>query len=566
MAATASPHPVPSLRNMRDTYVNLLLSNGTQPADPPPPITPRAKWTPGQSLGAPPREHAVHWASPVTPVLTENEIRVAEVAANLVAAGDAEKRNKDAIRALADKLEQTERRNRELEATVRTEEKRKKEKRRVSYGEARRNIHFTPRTPRRSGALDNGSERRRSRKMERESFHEYPFHLELDSLRMEKAQWLQEREKFRSMMSDIKRNTTLLLDERQKLRRQCDASAEERNSHLQVIARLQSQLMEMKQREETYAVGSSGSNPLPNRDQRHHRRDADDLHVEEQSDRYRQSTPEYMSLRRSGESGEGHRDSNRGHHLAASSQTGRENSIADEMSGIQDEFGREEELQTELHLVNQENIRVSERNASLVEENLQLKEQMMLLEKEHADFREILKDRKQSSSPSDVMQVGVTKLGVIPSGITSAAQLKGLLDEVNLLESVSYAIHFETTPSEADRAQETLTDVGSFTSDQECSRNPTPKKRVRTTSATDQPEIAGKEGPLEMIKHVVHRLAGVRVDLCSKYGKWLEAVANDVSSTAIDTIQTTVGKERVTVFDISSECMNTEVINELVRS
>ena len=69
--------------------------------------------------------------------------------------------------------------------------------------------------------------------------------------------------------------------------------------------------MEMKQRDETYTVGSSGSNPLPNRDQRHHRRDEGDLHVEEQSDRCRQS-PEHMSLRRSGESGEGHRDSNRG--------------------------------------------------------------------------------------------------------------------------------------------------------------------------------------------------------------------------------------------------------------
>ena len=71
-----------------------------------------------------------------------------------------------------------------------------------------------------------------------------------------------------------------------------------------------------------------------------------------------------MSLRISGESGEGHRDPNRGHLLAAPSHTGRENSVADEMSGIQDEFGRKEELQTELHLVNEKSIRVSERNAS----------------------------------------------------------------------------------------------------------------------------------------------------------------------------------------------------------
>ena len=148
---------------------------------------------------------------------------MAEVAANLVAASDAEKSNKDAIRALGDKLEKTERTKSELEAIVRTEEKRKKEKRRVSCGEARRNIHFTPRAPRRSGALDIGSERRRSRKMEGESFLEYPFHLELDSFPMEKVQWLQEHDKFPSMMLDIKRNTTFLLDELQNWR--CGANA-----------------------------------------------------------------------------------------------------------------------------------------------------------------------------------------------------------------------------------------------------------------------------------------------------------------------------------------------------
>lgn len=123
MASISPLAATPSMRDLRDQYLSVLLSGGprsdmpvSRPMPGPTPITPapnsfmQQSWTPGSRMSA------VTWASPLQP--GETDLRVAELTAGLVTASDVEKRQAETIRRLAAKLEHAERSERSQQQAV----------------------------------------------------------------------------------------------------------------------------------------------------------------------------------------------------------------------------------------------------------------------------------------------------------------------------------------------------------------------------------------------------------------------------------------------------------------
>lgn len=301
MAANITPAPS-GFRNVRDKYLALLLSDVHSQAAATTAAAPAGTpaWTPGGNFSfptaatgaaasAPQTTPAPTWPSPVTPAPTDADVRLAELTAGLVAAGDNENRQAEAIRKLAGQLERSERRVRHLEAHRYKDDKQHLppdpncpdcESRYQPHSHARaprpssRRRHAPndnhapslqsrePRTPTRHGthrmstsvvsgrprstplpekrAPEHGAHRRARRSSAYEETsteirEEMDNVDELERLRRERQEWLIARERSEKesaslsrMLADIKRNTQRLL--------------RERDDHLQVIARLQDRL------------------------------------------------------------------------------------------------------------------------------------------------------------------------------------------------------------------------------------------------------------------------------------------------------------------------------------
>jgi hypothetical protein len=116
MASAAAAAGTPSMREVRDQVLSVLLSGGgsamhgqphtqpyAQPYSQPYPLPhPQSPWTPGSRMSA------VTWSPRPRTQPAEADVRVAELTAGLVAAGDVERRQAETIRRLAAQLERTE--------------------------------------------------------------------------------------------------------------------------------------------------------------------------------------------------------------------------------------------------------------------------------------------------------------------------------------------------------------------------------------------------------------------------------------------------------------------------
>lgn len=551
--ATSSPlDGSPSLRGVRDKYLALLLSNG-QPAPtappPPPSPSPQPLWTPGQKLGY--QDRSVQWTSPVTPAPTESDVRLAEIAAGLVAAGGHEQRQADAIRRLTDELEKSERRIRHFEQRKTTVgnagglENGQGKNRRVSYGEAKRSIHFTPRTPRRSST---GRERDREERWQSTRFEKSlgrrqsgEFVKELEELRQQRVHWVidkerseQEAARLSVMLADIRKNTQRLLSER--------------DDHLKAIARLQDQVSKIQ--EAPSSAVEDGRGPVPCSPPRN-------KHPEEQKSpiplfcRRYSSNDDFTGRQRvvgthppDFEDDDLQEFQGNNEVEAQLSAAGRAriidvNKSPQRSMDRQDpslRSAREEELQKELRLVLDENAKLSERIISLEGERL-----------------EATQNENSESSRRQETRVASAEIDVEPSD-SVIQQLVSLLEEVHVLEGVSDAMHFEITPCEADLAQD---DTTPFTGLQSATEEHT-LDRVRES-------VHGQSVPhARILKDVAARIVRIRESLSVKYGKWLEAIANDVTDTHEQTLGAPIAAEEDTVDYIEGD-MNTEVINKLME-
>ncbi|PXF47482.1 hypothetical protein BWQ96_02813 [Gracilariopsis chorda] len=600
---TATPlDGTPSLRSVRDKYLALLLSgNPSSTAPPPPPQTP---WTPGQHL---PQAPAVHWASPVTPAPTENDVRLAEIAASLVAAGNTEKRHTDAIRRLAGQLDRSERKIRQLQRRDRVSSRTHRESApRVSFGEAKRNIRFTPRTPkydipvRRAASED--PHRASQRYDEANSLNDREYE-ELQALRRERLHWLKARDRsekeadrLSTMLADIKRNTQRLL--------------EERHNHLKVIARLQDEVSEYKRdvnfTDEGPKFRSGRVNNIENVTPPRARERAQHppVSVFQSHSAYAELDPGDITRGPERDNIEHHWQA----HPAASSSRRRYFHDVEQVSPSPIVHSRrEQELKEELRLVIEENGKLTERISSLEHEctelvkrvrfgsppfardqdehlglakgrlsedvhhpgatlgvqheaphlgtNVQLESQPLV---ESTPVREVPhRDIQESSHPNQERKQAPTAAPSIerPPSPSITDGLARLLAEVDVLEGVSQAIHFERSPSEADRMQDT-TEIPDLNEEQ------TPSGRAERKTVP-----IASDSPRQVLLETVHRLGRIRSSLSLKYGKWLEAVANDETNACEETqlslgsVQTPPPNQEVT-----TASMNTEVINKLIEN
>lgn len=632
----------PSLRSVRDKYLALLLSGS--PASPVPAPVSQTPWTPGQHL---PRGPTVHWASPVTPAPTENEVRLAEIAAGLVTAGNTERRHTDAIRRLAGQLDRSEKKIRQLQRRERTSSHVHRESghaQRASYGDAKRNLRFTPRTPKHYiPARRAASEDHRRLSAHPEPDDDIPFREldELQALRGERTHWVKSKERSQkeaarlsTMLSGIKRNTQRLL--------------EERDSHLKVIASLQDQISEGRRnaiftRSEVglpservndiehvtpprgYETRSRSPQLQRDAEQRAHSSPArENLQRRMASPLNNNAFQRYPSPHELERAEPGNRPESedmerqwRGHRPTPN--TRRADAFDDVGQGLDSpaiQSTREHELQHELSLVIEENGKLTDRVSNLERECTELVKRvrfdMTPQHYEHGDRPQVAGgsippygNRPPPTTPVREESHGDPLLGAHlpmeserpatntpmredphdtivqsekhssdPKGPSDASAsreddqwpqvnvyLSKLLEEVEVLEGVSQAIQFERTPSEAERLEQTLTDLGESRTyvDTDSKNSPAQNKNA--------PEATGSTP--QVLLDTVKRIGRIRSSLSLKYGKWLEAVAEDASNTCDDTQLSVVGVQEQEVSanaDDTTASMNTEVINKLIEN
>lgn len=470
--------------------------------------------------------------SPVTPGPTDADIRLAELAAGLVVAGDAKARQEDTIRRLADELEMSQKRVRKLEANA-PSSSRKERKPRSGRGAQtpRRAIRFTPAATERPG--DETEMRRRGRSsstnrpVEREVRTEHSsseLRSELAALKRERAQ---EQRSLTKMFSDIKQNTGRVLQEREK--------------HLAIIASLRQEIDESKRKEVEIARqmdqqshdGSGGSSiSVPSaRD-----RTLPPVPLFRHKDDQRASPSKMRS--------EGRRSSPSSvRDLTLDSKQTEDGTSAGPPSiegndGYDSDLPKstEDELRQELSLALQENRELFTRVQDLEAECHHLSES-----------RRRAENVGKSETPhaqSKPNRHACTAIRVQAAEISEALKpaLAGLVDEVDILESVAEAINFQVSPSEVERLQDTMSTL-SVSSDETA--------RVRPAHA--------RQGAESLLRNVVRRLEHIRSELSVRYGQWLTAVVAEDSST----LNLSDGSSENETDTFSS--VNTKVIQELLQ-
>lgn len=612
----------PGFRNVRDKYLALLLSDvHSQGAGGAAAPTTTPAWTPGEKFPfpsaatgatAPPITPATAaWPSPVTPAPTDADVRLAELTAGLVAAGDNEHRQAEAIRRLTGQLERSERRVRHLEAHHKPAGHQSHPRQRDmdcpecepqphshTHSHAHPPHHLSRSVPhrRRKGSDDDiapsrehraaprsrqdghrahsgVSGRPRStplpdRREVRKSSSRRPRHSsaiietstiieddkdenqadnELIRLRRERQQWLRDRERSEKesaslsrMLADIKRNTQRLV--------------RERDDHLEVIARLQDRLSESTRKDSGATSPDRVSNRTPLAAER--LSPVKPLSSRQSSpalqDDAPDSSPHAMMFASHNDetvtSSSGDRAvpypnfaGNQQHTTATTKAVGQ--------SSVHNE--REAELQEELQMVLEENARLSQRVPTLETENSRLQNQLRLSEALlQADANHNSGERRRSTD---------AVLG----------DLQRLMEEVDILEGVSDAIHFGTRPDSTGCAQ-SLSRID-LSSSQSSSASQPP--RLPQTATGPSTRDNG-----DSLTDIIKRLARIRSSLSLRYGQWLEAVANQTtalqpqmlnpasrsSRSSRSSRQSHSSRDSTSTPDITPQPMSTKVISRLI--
>lgn len=528
------PHDgTPSMRGVRDKYLDLLLTGGKSHPSTPAPSNVQPTWTPGKHIPA--AQNMNMWTSPITPAPTENDVRLAEIAAGLVAAGGAEQRHTETIRRLAEQLERSERKVRELEEG---ERHRSRGRRRASVehlgeeewdyrgggrmkSEARRHIRFTP------GKIPEEEEdtrfQRKVESMRRSSVPssakkspEKRILSELQLLRREKESWKKERErsheeseKLARMLADIRRNTQRLLTEREE--------------HLRIIAGLQEEVHGQRRVTELFSACTGNSDgrasPVPLFGERQSPTNVPDVYQRENSP----SSVRHVSF-----------DANSGHDRTGQNHTQDEYREGARRLESQPTV-REKELREELQLV--------------LEENEKLSEKIPMLESECLELSRCLRQAKleQQAHMEDQTEIVEGNSAGIAANDGVAIELARLVDELDILEGVCGAVNFGVTPTEADALQDSVSTV-----------NVTSQlSRVRQTSRNGAPSNA------IVVRDVVRRLVDVRSGLSVRYGQWLRSVAHDGNSSSIH--MSNPSQSNLDAALQETIYMDTEVIDNIIR-
>lgn len=525
------------MRGVRDKYLDLLLTGGsgvtpTAAATPAP-----AAWTPGHRLSphttahwaARPPPPRPAWSSPVSPGPTEGDVRLAEIAAGLVAAGGVEHRQSDTIRRLATQLERSERKLRSLESRKRrirssplVETEMNPMPRTAAKNDARRHIRFTPGKERQDGGRRVCSSS--PQKPNREVYEE------LERLRREREEWVNgkrrseaEARRVSRMLADIKKNTARMLAERE--------------DHLNVIARLQGEVRHLKQRTPMRVVSE-----FPPATRISSRRDASPVplfnrresleNIPNMFEDVRESSPASVRDHSFGKAGDN------GYASASSGgQDHKRQSAEDHEPAVRQPSERERELHEELRLVLEENAKLSQRIPELEAVCFDLSAQL-----HHAKTA----TENENAAKADQRISGTSE--------SIANELGHLVEELEILEGVSDAINFGMTPSEADQLEETMTNLH------------------LTTDDTDDGVAHGKgsktSSPAEIVQSIVTRLVQIRARLSFRYGQWLKAVGDDdLTSIGTEaTANTGIGGNNSLKGSTKSvdETMDTQVIDRII--
>lgn len=545
--AYATPQLPSAMRAVRDNYLSLLLSAQAQtPAPFPqqPPQPPPQTWTPGKTFHpswtsttpAPPPPPTF---SPVTPTPTETDVRLAELAAGLVAAGGVEARQTDTIRRLADELQHSQERLRSLEKsaspkkhTPRSSKHPSSEKKRRSPRQEetpRRTIRFTPSTERRANERsprDSENVRRTARERTVEIRDVRKIQAELASLRRERAEWVKERERARGeseslakMLMDIKANTRRLLDERE--------------MHLNVIAKLRAEKEKAERgRKEDCRPAES---PIQNQNQSPSRMRSP---TREPSPAFsRRAAMEAFAREPSPSSVRNLQFEEMPHEDAGVFREGLEEDDDDDDDDFDLQQDREEELRCELRIVLAENEKMSQRIPALEAECLNLSRR---LRKAEADVEANLFAGGDVTHPP----VGRRRTGTVRERKREKERLGDglmcLVEEVEILEGVSEAINFGITPSEAEELEDSLTHYTVVSGEDSGKR-----ERERDFS-----EAA-------VVQDVVKRLVHIRSGLSLRYGQWLKAVGEDESCWSGLEVRLRNGNDTVAT-------INTQIVDRLI--
>lgn len=612
MAASSPYAATPSMRGVRDKYLDILLTGGKQPPTTPAPSpNPPPLWTPGKHL--PTAQNMNVWTSPVTPTVpSEHDVRLAEIAAGLVAAGGVEHRQTDTIRRLAEQLERSEKKVRDLEHDTRRrssgrrrkthellEDEDRTQTRRRSRNDIQRHIRFTP--AKQDEEIEDLQYRRESRtptaRTPKRSSVEKKLIAELHNLKKEKDTWRKEKlrskeeaEKLSRMLVDIRRNTQRLLTER--------------DEHLKTISTLQEEVQRQRRTAELLSACtdervSSRRRNSPPREARHtltraHNNERNYSHgrisptgsispvregpIPMQSileDRMKSGTHDrnpgenFISMHVPGNSfqtpnapamGFDQRYVNtdlQEDFCQALDYTG-EQRPGEDISGILEQpVEREYALRQELKLVLEENERLTERvpvlEAEVQDLNRRLEEttirhtigvQVTNLN-DHQAGGEITAPNASAGNQQYAEPAENAQRAVGSGNEEISQELMGLVEELDVLESVCGAVNFGINPSEADELQDTMSTVN--ITQQEAS----PRQNVATVGVTS----------VVLVRNMVNRLTRIRTGLSVRYGQWLQAVANDVDSSSI-----LISNPSITTLDAALEgTMDSEVIDGILR-
>lgn len=526
----------PSLRRVRDKYLDLLLTGATTAA-PTAAITPApaTTWTPGQHFTphapsrwppqpAPPPPPPT-WASPVTPPApTEGDVRLAEIAAGLVAAGGVEHRQTETIRRLATQLERSERKLRSLETkkrrartTLHDDFDETPLARNSAKHDTRRHIRFTPGKESREGVRRTPAST--PRKIGRDDFEE------LHRLRKEREEWLiakrrteEESRSLSRMLVDIKKNTSRLVSERE--------------DHLKVISRLQEEVSDLKRRESRWQSleAATAQAPIP-------RRSASPVPMFSRRSSSENCVPPNLYEAIHDNSPASVRD--QVFEMVPNDAPIRSPPAAPDPVRRADEHGdiaspwpteREHELREELLLV--------------LEENAKLSGKIPELEAKCSDLAARLHQAETEMSIANSQKI-------VPSTPSKdiADEFVLLIEELEVLEGVSEAINFGMSPSEVDELQETMSSLDLTVGN--------------VQAQIESGEEPAASTPAEIIRGVVARLVQIRARLSFRYGKWLKAVGSeDITSLGIASHHDVYGENTRT--KSMDDTMDTQAIDRII--
>lgn len=347
--------------------------------------------------------------------------------------------------------------------------------------DARRHIRFTPGKERRDGGRRVASSS--PKKPGRDVYEE------LERLRREREEWVNGRRRSEAearrvsrMLADIKKNTARMLAERE--------------GHLNVIARLQGEVSDLKQRPSTQVVrefppatripSRGDGSPVPLFNRRESLENIPNIFED-----VRESSPASVRDHTFGKAGDN------GYASASSgAQDHERQSVEDHEPAVRQPSERERELHEELRLV--------------LEENAKLSQRIPELEAVCFDLSTRLHHAEAGTQNESAVEVDQHKSGTTES---IANELGHLVEELEILEGVSDAINFGMTPSEADQLDETMTNLQLTVDDAD--NRVAPAEGSRTSP------------PAEIVQSIVTRLVQIRARLSFRYGQWLKAVGDD---------------------------------------